>query len=323
MKRWNIQLPDTSMTLYYADLETARAKYPKAINITENFDYGYLEFVDKIKAVAQVECDHKGKRVYKIPYNSAYILVHLWYDIENGKEFYYDGCDFQRHDECTGAMSIMWTWSTPKEFYEQFLKERGHVELPIEVISLRELKKLNPVKFHNKNGKALYRDCYGYFYIVNKHDLPNKKKCAEYAQFKGNPNAVFARIDSSYKVTSAKWFDSIYDLLQEFEQYKKDTPASFGTPFYTIMKRGYTKVAPEDREIVFRLPYFQLDKEVAYENNEKRRSEPIPWIVAQKWCGMMDGYTQFGRSFSNREWVKDLIVSWLAYTEKNNQEVSA
>ena len=326
MKRWNVELPEFTLELYYQDLETAKEKNPRAINITESFNYAYLDYVEKIKAEAKgILYDYRGRTVYKIPYNSAYILVRLWLSTEGGEEYYYDGCEFQRHDEHGFTVPIMWTSSTPEEFYKQFLTEDDNAELPVEFISLRELKKLKPVKFSNKDGKAYYKDSNGYFYFVYKDCLPNKRDREEYERFNGCKEAVEAKLYKNDYRHEVKWFLSEDALIQEYEDMKRNTPASYPQPFYEIRKHGYTMKAPEDRKIIIRLPYFRLNKEIEYEMNEHANSnaKSVAHWVARKWCGMMESYCQFGEAFKNMEWVEDLITRWREYLlKKDSQELA-
>ena len=307
MKRWNIKNPDGCITLYYMDLATAKKQNPKAISINECTDYSYLEYVDKIiSSATEALYNYKGKLVYKIPYNSAYVLVQLLYDVINGKPFYYDGLQFQSHD-VTWVLPITWEISNPKEFWERFMDDT-HVDLPITIISFNELKSLKPTKFWFKNKRAYYKDKHGYFYYIDKYDLPNKKSREEFEVFKGNEDAVLASVNLAGRPIHIRWYSSEREFLDKYNRFCAETPASHGTASYTIKKRGYSKKAPEDRGIAFRLPYFRLDNELEYES--------CTFKVASKWCALMQGYKQFGSEpFMNLDWVQDLIKRWVGHKE--------
>ena len=123
MKRWNVQFNDCSIQKYYENLQTAKKANPTALTITENIDYTYLQYIEKIQSAAtEIFCDYRGRKIYKIPHAGGHILVQLWSDIEGGSEFYYDGCQYQRHDEGSLVEPITWTFSAPHEFYKKFLK---------------------------------------------------------------------------------------------------------------------------------------------------------------------------------------------------------
>jgi len=307
MKRWIIERPTGSLIHYYKDLETAKKRNPDAISIKECMDYSYLEYVDKIISLSiKSICDYKGRMIYSIPYNSSFILVRVLSDIIDGKIFYYDGLEFQVHNTY-GPRPIMWDMGTPKGFCERFLNQ-NHMELPIEVISIKKLKTLKPVKFWFKNNAAYYRCQHGYFYYIDKKDLPNKKSLEEYEKFKGNEDAVWARVEMRGLAKYTKWFSSESELLDEYKAFRESTPSSLGSTSYNIIKKGYMKNHPEDRAIAFRLPYFQLDDEIKDDDNARR--------LGYKWCSLLEGHKQFGEPIENLDWVEDLIKRWIDHKEK-------
>ena len=57
----------------------------------------------------------------------------------------------------------------------------------------------------------------------------------------------------------------------------KNTPSYCAVPKYEVVKRGYTKVKPDDRRVIFRLPYFPVDM-------DNRPAE----FVARVWVNEVD-----------------------------------
>jgi len=304
------------------DFEAARVANPEAIQITECTDYSYLTYIKKIKA-ASVETlhDYRGRNVYKIPLNSAYVLVRLYCSSEEGEEYFFDGCEFQRHDEHGFTPPIFWTSSTPEEFYNQFVHTEPYTILPVEVLSLNELKKVDPTRFYNREGRVFYRDRYGYFYFAHKQRLPNKKDHEEYARQKNNPLAIKVSYGTSVKEAQTAWFSSEEEFIAVYDLFVQDTPPTFGTPYYTVRERGYTKIAPADRKVIFRLPYFNLERELAYEEKGCRNTKSTIHCIARKWCGMFEGYKQFAEPFKNLDWVEELIKQWQVYSKKEHVEL--
>jgi hypothetical protein len=158
---------------------------------------------------------------------------------------------------------------------------------------MKELKALKTTKFWFKNNKAYYKDTHGYFYVIDK----------------GNDNAVLACVELSGRSKHTGWYASESEFLDEYKKFQTDNSASHGSISYVIKKRGYKKVSPEDRRVIFRLPYFRLDIELKHES--------CTCHVAHKWCALMEGYSQFGNEprFLNADWVEDLIKRWITYTE--------
>lgn len=302
MKRWNIEKTNTKLVLYYKDLESAQKANPKAVRITECFDCSYLEYVNKIiSSATHTFKNYRGKIVYKIPYNSAFVLVQLAYDIIDGSPFYYDSLLFQSHDD-PWVLPVTWEMISPAEFYNRFL-DKNHTDLPISAISIKELKALKVDKFWFKEQKAYYRDEDGYFYFVNKYDLPSKKSKEEFLKFAGNKEAVLARVNVAGVPKHTQWYSSMGEFLHSYKDLKSETSPALGSVSYTIKQRGYTKKHPEDREVVLRLPFFNLDKELEHET--------CTWRLAHRWCAMMEGLKQFGEPLKNVNWVEDLIKRWI------------
>lgn len=51
-------------------------------------------------------------------------------------------------------------------------------------------------------------------------------------------------------------------MFKVFNEKKKDYPTWAATPKYEIMQRGYKKLPPDDRRVILRLPYINLNKEI-------------------------------------------------------------
>lgn len=262
--------------------------------------------------------DYKNKKVYKIPHNAGYILVRLWYDVENNKEFYYDGLNYQRHDENTYTQPIGWTWSDPKQFYNDFLNEPKHINLPIEFVSTNDVKKLKSKKFYNKNNKVYYVDNQGYFYIGCKHDMLDKK---QYDKFKNEKDAIFVRygVPCSGKEI-CKWFHSERDFKIEYQAYVKNLSRACGMIEYKILKYGYKVKSPNDYRWLVRLPYFDLYKENEIERKCCYNINSIANVLARKWCGLLARYKLFGDPFNNEDSLTDLIKKWIKYNNEQNMK---
>jgi len=128
-------------------------------------------------------------------------------------------------------MPVTWDVSRPKEFWEHFLSDT-HLELPIEIISMNELKALKPTKFWFKNNCVCYKDGNGYFYYINKLDLPNKKKRDEFEKFKSNDAAVLASMMLRGLSKHTQWYPSESAFLLEYKKFQADTPAALGSTSY-------------------------------------------------------------------------------------------
>ena len=86
-----------------------------------------------------------------------------------------------------------------------------------------------------------------------------------------------------YSDTTTRWYDNESELLRVFNEKKKDYPATYATPRYEILKRGYKKLPPDDRKVILRLPYINLNKEL----NLKTPKQEIAYVWGKllRMCG--------------------------------------
>lgn len=302
--RWKITLPKGECLIYAKTIFEAKRRFPEALDITLYKDNSYLKKLDEIKNMSTfMGCDRLNYEVYKFPYNGSYVLVRLHKD-ENGD--YYDILQFQRWD-CKGQMNpITWNMCNTIEFIYMFTDEyldetQGYIVTP------RELKKLKPYKFYNKNNEVMWVDDNGCVYTAEKHLLPNKENKAEYNQFKDNPDAVSVRFtDGRFSDNySIRWFDNIDTFKDFFQELHRDRNPVFGKPSYEIRKRGYNRKNPDDRKCILKLPYINLNKEL-------QNGTPIPNIV-DCWARKCSSSWQ-GRNFDIHDYLTEVItyyIEWL------------
>lgn len=264
--RWKIKFKyaDGSVAetkLYNQSKQAAYDSWSKGfeiISIEEDTGTSYVGFINQIKSRSELIEKNDKRQLYKYPNNDSFILVRLY---TNGEE-YYDYCEFQRWD-CRGLQNpILWSVSNPKDFCELF--ENDVEQLPQGyVVTPNEIKKIKAKKFYNKNGEVLWIDESGYIYNADKIALSNKYNKSEWERFHDNANAVLVRYGIAGKHRT-KWFESEEEFLKFYHEEKKDVPAYYETPFYEIRQKGYSKKKPEDRKAILRLPYINLDMELAY-----------------------------------------------------------
>lgn len=180
-------------------------------------------------------------------------------------------------------------------------------------ISLKELKKRKAKKYYNKNRVSYWVDDKGCFYEADKGILPNKKKIEEYDHFKGNKEAVFVSYGKEVFNCKKKWFDSIEQFLDFFEKEEADFPPTSGTLKYSILKTGYTLIAPDERKIISALPYIDVDKEIIYAAENTANKNAVYWIVARKWIKKMEGIKYFEKVCYDTDWVEDMIKQYVQW----------
>ena len=319
--RWKIKFkyPDGSISetkLYYKDKQTAYDFWSKdfeIISIEQDTDTSHIAFINRIKDKSELISQNGKKQIYKYPHNNSFILVKFYADGDD----YYDWCEFQRWD-CNGLMQpILWTVSNPKDFCELF--DNSVEKLPQGfVVTPKEIKKMKAKKFYNKNGEVLWVDNLGYIYSVNKAALPNKRDKAEWEQFHDNPNAVWvcyvlATPSNCIGKEKAGWFKSKESFLQFYQEEKAKVPSYCTSPRYEIKRTGYEKLKPEDRQVILRLPYMNLDMELAYGTSIQD--------IALSWSKMCYKSWQ-SPAFDCYDYLIDVVKNYKEWRESDTSEKS-
>ena len=317
IKRWQAISSGKSIVLYGDTPDEIREKWncvDKDCDIVPYENDEYIEYVDKVKEKAEYitsfkKCDYEIRELYVIYLYGYKISLRLSKDLRDDK--YYDFCEYQ----CSsGELMSPITWNTGSisHFCDSVpilsnipKKEQGYVVTP------KELKKIKPVKFYNSNSETYWRDSDGYFYTASKYDLPNKKNKAEWEQFHDSSDAVLVKAWWGYYNHNMRWYDNM-DVFMEWRKNEavKNTPSYCAVPKYEVVKRGYTKVKPDDRRVIFRLPYFPVDM-------DDRPAE----FVARVWVNEVDK-RWYGDESDMYEHLVSVIKQWRKWKEMDKSAYS-
>lgn len=315
ISRWKIKFKyaDGSIDetkLYYKSEQEAYDSWSKnfeIISIEQDTDTSYMNYINKIKDKSELISKNDKKQLYKYSNNDSFILVKLYTDGED----YYDYCEFQRWD-CRGLQNpISFALSNPKDFCELFDKEV--IELPQGfVVTPKEIKKMKAKRFYNKGDEALWVDSLGYIYSADKVVLPNKYNKAEWERFHDNSNAVqveyvLATPSNIYGNSKTEWFESKESFLQFYREEKEKVLSYATSPRYEIKKIGYRLIKPEDRKVILRLPYINLDMELAYGTSAAD--------IALSWSKMCDKSWQ-GKTLDCYDYLMNVVNNYKNWLSK-------
>lgn len=301
MTRYTITKNGLSFRLYFSSLEEAKSLYPESIiEICE--DTEYLKYIEKILKMS----DELDNGWWRIPYGCGFIMYRQFKD---GNGEYIDGCEYIRYDRHSYTLPFMKNITDPKSFYNKFFDEdMVNGEHGFKRFTKREFGKLKgkskPVKFCKIEGTIWYIDGYGNFF---EHDsyYTCKKEVEQWEKFHDNKDAVLAKIwHGIHNECSMGWYKSMDDFLKDFRDKSKLTPGFSATPRYEIIKVGYKKKHPYDRENYIRLPYYPITKV-----NEKERN--IQQIV-ESWARCTKGISYYSRGmYCNFEKVIEKYFEWV------------
>ena len=98
--------------------------------------------------------------------------------------------------------------------------------------------------------------------------------------------------------------------MEQWKDIVKNTPSYCAVPKYEIINRGYTKVKPDDRRVIFRLPYFPVDM-------DNRPAE----FVARVWVNEVDN-RWYGDESDMYEYLVGVIKHWRKWKEMDKSAYS-
>ena len=118
---------------------------------------------------------------------------------------------------------------------------------------------------------------------------------------------MLATPDNIHVDSKIGWFESKEFFLRFFQTEKVKVPSYATSPRYKIKKVGYRKVKPEDRKVILRLPYINLDGELTH---------GIPATdIALSWSRMCDRKWQ-GRTLDCYSWLIDVVKHYKEWLNK-------
>lgn len=285
MKRYILYLQNGTNIKLYGNAECLKHQFPEALKICEDTDLSFYGFVEKIKkSSTETVFDIKGRQIWKIPYNTGYIMYRQFMDEVDGSLL--DGCLYQRFDNVGTTFPVLKTLSTPKEFYELFIANKWQSDGELAMVSPKYLQKQKAKMIYNKNNYRFWQDKNGKFYVANKSGLISKRDKDEYMRFHDNNDAVFVSFGKEVAFKRLQWFSNIDEFLEMFYPLKEQD----NSMYYEILKRGYKKLPPEERKLIISLPEFDLEREIFLAKSTTANEHNLVKKILNTWVGKnLDG----------------------------------
>lgn len=284
-QRYIVTFPNSSRLKFYCQPEEIRKIFPEAINIEEDNDRSFEEYIKKIKAVSYgTLLDAQGREHWKIPYNNGFVLYRQFVDESDGS--YLDGCIYQRFDNIGTTMPCLKDISNPQKFYKLFVEDDSQSDGKITIVSPKYVKRQKAKVVYNKDGYRFWRDDDGRFYAARKEWLPSKYDKDEYMRFHDNDSAIFVSYGTEVAFRTVRWYDGTDEFLEIFNLLKEQNSSEY----YEIRKQGYRKKPPEERNVIDMLPKFNLEKEICLARMSTANKNRITERVLSTWLNESKTY---------------------------------
>ena len=281
MKRWEVTYLDKPLLLYGNTADEVREKYTSTID--KGSDVKPLpypkELYDKLTTLPIRHIDKQGREYREINCGAGYCVYRMSKDESDGQ--YYDLIQYRR----SGGRLIelcLWSCCTTQEFADMWLKE-----IPVKkcgfVVSLSEVKKLCGKMLFRIDKYHVWRDSDGYYYVGYSPEWGKRFK-EEYKRMSAyKDTAVYVYwAEGIYGSNKSRWFESENKWIEYWNKISSEQPSHAATLRYEIIQHGYKKLPVENRKLICRLNYMNIERELKSES---------PELVAKMWAR---GQERFG-----------------------------
>ena len=319
--RWYVETPYTQgnepMKIYGDTIEEVRKHFPEAISITPCGDKSHLPYIKKMIDRSEFLDSRTNKlnqvtELYRYKGDGFDLYIKFYKDGKDNE--YFDYSEIQLKSDGLISNHIGWTLYYPQDIYNRYFysvpkKEVGYVVTP------KEVKKNKYKKWYNKDGEYGWIDSDGYFYFADKLDMPNKKKKIVYDEFKDNDNAVLIKYKcatpTDYCPTElTRWFNSQEEFNIWWKQMVYKCPPFCESPYYSVVKKGFHKKHPDDRLVVLRMPYLNIEIELSDRHYEQ---------VGRMWDRMCSKYYWYQRCVGT-SWAEQIVKAYQEYLNKQREK---
>lgn len=289
--------------------------FPEAISIMPCDDKSHLQYIEDIKSQSELIDTKKNEKhnqvteLYRYNGSGFTLYIKLYKSCEDDE--YYDYSESQSRNDSKLIVPISWTVNEIKELYDRYFYSVPHKNIGY-TVTPKEVKKNKYKKWYNKDGEYSWTDDDGYFYFADKYSMPNKKNKEEYAYFtQYKDTAILVKYKlftwADYSTEHTEWFANKQDFDDFWDMMIVECPDCCQTPWYKIVKHGYKKLSPDDRKVVLRMPYINIEAEL----KEKPYAE-----VAHMWKRLCLPMRAFRHCHGLHIWLEKIVKAYKEYLEK-------
>lgn len=249
MQRWQVG----KYKFYGESADEIRQKYGEFGDEITPLPY-QQELFDKLTALPIVCVDSKGYEYRQVTCGDELCTYRVAKDPND--EQYYNSVQYMT----TGKwIHITWSVISAEQFVDLFLRVAPEKRCGC-IVSLKEVKKMCG-KVWLKIGKLnVWRDNDGYYYVGNS-SLWGKRFKDEYNTFsRCKDSAVNVEwTEGLYASIKRRWFESVEKWEEHWHKITAKQPLYAATLHYEIKQYGYAKKPVEDRKLICRLAYMNIE----------------------------------------------------------------
>ena len=247
MNHYYVTIPEGRIKYYAPSEQEVKRVFPEATEITPFNDTVHLYYVEQIQDQAEQELG-KGRWIINSVFGK--IEYQQFYDPDEPDKLL-DGCKYKLTKPIGYTFPILWSLSSPEDFYDTYLKIAPPTTTNWTRCNYLEWAK---IKKNRRFHKTKVKDDNGWFWVNDKgevYEVDNQRKEAKdlWKKFKDNPDTVKVK----YWISGA-WGKIVY--FANYEEYEAWLDKQVNT------KVDYVGNAlppnPDLANNVFKLPWYPI-----------------------------------------------------------------
>ena len=282
MNRYYVTIPEGRIKYYAPSEQEVKRVFPEATEITPFDDTNHLYYVKKIQDQAERELG-KGRWIIDTVFGK--MEYQQFYDPDEPDRFL-DGCKYKLTKPIGYTFPILWSISSPKDFYNTYMKIAPPMITDWTRCNYLEWAK---IKKNGRFRKTKVKDDNGWFWVNDNgevYEVDNQRKEAKdiWKKFKDNPDTVKVKY----------WINGCWGKIFYFANYE-EYEAWFDKQINT--KVDYVGNAlppnPDLANNVFRLPWYPI-----HQSPFSDRQTAVMWLDKMKQDKGLMGFARLNNPYT-------------------------
>ena len=266
MNRYYVTVPEGRIKYYAPSEQEVKRVFPEATEITPFDDTNHLYYVKKIQDQAERELG-KGRWIIDTVFSK--IEYQQFYDPDEPDKLL-DGCKYKLTKPIGYTFPILWLLSSPKDFYDTYLKITSPTTTSWTRCNYLEWAK---IKKDGHFRKTKVKDDNGWFWVndngeVYEVDNQLKEFKDRWKKYKDNPDTVRVEIENYFGKSKFIYFTN----KAEYEEWAKHNEDEV-----VLSVKNALPPNPDLAKNVFRLPWYPI-----HQSPFTDHQTAVMWLDAMK-----------------------------------------
>ena len=266
MNRYYVAVPEGRIKYYAPSEQEVKRVFPEATEITPFDDTAHLYYVEKIQDQAEQELG-KGRWIIDTVFGK--IEYQQFYDPDEPDKLL-DGCKYKLTKPIGYTFPILWSISSPKDFYNTYMKIASPTTTSWTRCNYLEWAK---IKKNRHFRKTKIKDDNGWFWVndngeVYEVDNQLKEFKDRWKKYKDNPDTVRAEIEDYFGKSKFIYFTN----NTEYEDWAKHNEDEV-----VLSVKNALPPNPDLAKNVFRLPWHPI-----HQSPFTDHQTAVMWLDAMK-----------------------------------------